>query len=281
MPKLLTITLNSPVGASVGPTVSLTTDVGVVSPNTATVAQLLAGFVVILDDAATVVNVVSTGACNLTIPIALPTTTSTTSTTTTSTTSTTTSSTTTTTTVCPCNTYLFVGNSPVVGFIFNQCGQTDQTTIGLGDGESASYCVDNSYAINMFGDGSYNIQGDSLNCCPPVPTTTVCARPSGLISVEYFNTYTYNDNVVDYTDSLVNACTACNFINNNVLDIQQETALFGQSASFAVGQLVYAGTGNDCNLLVDGFYITDHETCQITEIVNGYIVNISNCEITP
>ena len=111
-------------------------------------------------------------------------------------------------------------------------------------------------------------------------TTTECTRPSGLLLVEYFNTYMYDDITVDYNVSLLDACTACNFIYNNGPSIQQETSLFGQSGSFAVGQLVYAGTGTNCTLLADGFYITDHETCEITEIVDGYIVSISNCEIT-
>jgi hypothetical protein len=111
-------------------------------------------------------------------------------------------------------------------------------------------------------------------------TTTECTRPSGLITVDYFNTYTYDDITVDYTGSLLDACTACNFIYNNISSIQEETSLFGQSGSFAVGQLVYAGTLTNCDLLANGFYITNHETCEITEIVDGYIVDISNCEIT-
>ena len=121
-----------------------------------------------------------------------------------------------------------------------------------------------------------------VNCLPTTTTTTTteCTRPSGLITVDYFNTYTYDDVTVDYTGSLLDACTACNFIYNNGPSIQQETSLFGQSGSFAVGQLVYAGTLTGCDLLADGFYITNHETCEITNIVDGYIVSISNCEIT-
>lgn len=119
--------------------------------------------------------------------------------------------------------------------------------------------------------------------CGPTTTTTTteCTRPSGLITVSYFNTFTVNDVVVDYTSSLFDACAACNFIKDNPLDIQEETSLFGQSGSFAIGQYVYAGLVTDCLPLANGFYITDHETCQITEILDGYIVNIFNCELTP
>jgi hypothetical protein len=108
-----------------------------------------------------------------------------------------------------------------------------------------------------------------------------CTRPEGLITVNYFNTYTYDDIQVDYTGSLLDACAACNFIKDNALDIQQETSLFGQSAAFGVGELVYAGIGTSCNILADGFYITDHETCEITEILNEEIESITNCELTP
>jgi hypothetical protein len=112
-------------------------------------------------------------------------------------------------------------------------------------------------------------------------TTTGCVRPGGLVTVSYFNTYTYDDIQVDYTGSLLDACNACNFIKNNIIDIQQETSLFGQSVSFNIGQYVYAGTGTSCNALADGFYITDHEFCQITEILNEEIESITNCEIIP
>jgi hypothetical protein len=57
--------------------------------------------------------------------------------------------------------------------------------------------------------------------------------------------------------------------------------LFGQSGSFNIGQYVYAGLVTDCLPLANGFYITDHEFCEIAEIVDGYIVGITNCQIIP
>jgi len=116
---------------------------------------------------------------------------------------------------------------------------------------------------------------------PTTTTTTsyVGCRPEGLITVEYFNSYDDGSGVVDYTASLLDACTACNYINGLPLG-PSETALFGQSATFAIGETVYAGTGTSCNLLANGFYITDHATCQITEIVGGSIINITYCSPT-
>jgi hypothetical protein len=119
--------------------------------------------------------------------------------------------------------------------------------------------------------------------CVPTTTTTTSysgCRPEGLTTLEYFNTYTYNDVIVDYTSSLLDACTACNFINNNPFDIQEQTSLFGQSATFDIGETVYAGTGTSCDTLADGFYITDLATCEITEIVGGSIVDITYCSPT-
>ena len=110
-------------------------------------------------------------------------------------------------------------------------------------------------------------------------TTTTSCRPQGLITVEYFNSYDDGSGVVDYTATEKSACSACEYINSLPVG-PSETSLFGQSATFAIGQTVYAGTGTSCDLLADGFYITDHATCQITEIVGGIIINITYCTPT-
>jgi hypothetical protein len=105
------LTLNSGLGADLGPNFNLTADVGVVSPNTATSSELLSGKSVSVDDTATTVTITSTGTCTNSINLSItgiPTTsTTTTSTSTTSTTTTgapTTSTTTTTTTAVPTTT---------------------------------------------------------------------------------------------------------------------------------------------------------------------------------
>ena len=210
----------------------------------------------------------------------LPPTSSTTSTTSTSTSSTS-STTTTTTTAIPCECLTFYNSDDSSHLIsYKDCSNTSIENVTILANQTINVCGSQGFASD-----SYVLITIGADCvgglCPTTTTTTtVCVRPEELITVSYFNTYTYNDIIVDYTGSLLDACAACNFIKDNPLDIQQETSLFGQSGSFAVGQLVYAGTLTDCNLLADGFYITDHETCEITEIVDGYIVDILNCEIT-
>jgi hypothetical protein len=67
----ITVTLTPPLGADLGPNFSLTASTGSVTPSTATKADLLAGKVVSVDNAATTVTVTSVGSCTnaLTIPI--------------------------------------------------------------------------------------------------------------------------------------------------------------------------------------------------------------------
>ncbi len=60
---IVVVTLNSGLGADLGPNFTLTANVGTVSPNTATKAELLAGKSVIIDDTATQVTITSTGTC--------------------------------------------------------------------------------------------------------------------------------------------------------------------------------------------------------------------------
>jgi hypothetical protein len=65
------LTLNSGLGADLGPNFNLTANTGTVTPSTATKTELLAGKSIVVDIAATSVTVTSTGACtnNLTLTI--------------------------------------------------------------------------------------------------------------------------------------------------------------------------------------------------------------------
>ena len=78
MTTFVFVILNIPVGANVGPTLTLTSDVGVVIPNTATVAELVAGFLVEVDVLSTTITVTSEGLCVNSIDLTMPTTTTTT-----------------------------------------------------------------------------------------------------------------------------------------------------------------------------------------------------------
>lgn len=59
----VTLTLNSGLGANLGPNFNLTANVGTVSPLTATLSELLAGKIVSVDNSATQVTITSTGNC--------------------------------------------------------------------------------------------------------------------------------------------------------------------------------------------------------------------------
>ena len=75
MTTLVTITLNSPIAAAVGPNLALTADVGVVVPSTATITELLAGLIVEVDVLATTITLTSSGQCTNVIPLTISTTT--------------------------------------------------------------------------------------------------------------------------------------------------------------------------------------------------------------
>jgi hypothetical protein len=80
MTTLVLVTLNSPLGANVGPIINLTANVGTVVPNVASTTQLLAGLIVEVDVLATEITMTSEGVCEtaLMLPIPTPTTTTTT-----------------------------------------------------------------------------------------------------------------------------------------------------------------------------------------------------------
>jgi hypothetical protein len=96
MPRDIRITLGGGLGATLGPTFNLTANVGTVTPATATKSQLLSGYYVVVNDAASTVTITSVGECTNSISAGIPC--STTTSTSTSTTSTTTEPTTTTST---------------------------------------------------------------------------------------------------------------------------------------------------------------------------------------
>jgi hypothetical protein len=97
----ITLTLTAGLGTDLGPNFNLTSNVGSVTPSTATKTELTTGKSVSVDDAATQVTITSTGTCTnaLTLNISgIPATTTTTTTTEAPTTTTTTEAPTTTTT---------------------------------------------------------------------------------------------------------------------------------------------------------------------------------------
>lgn len=212
------LTLNSGLGANLGPNFNLTANPGhTVTPNTATRAELIAGKMVsVSPEGATIIFVTSTGVCTnqLLINIAgitTSTTTSTTSTSTTSTsttsTSTTSTSTTSTTTVAPISFVLTydasVGGQACANFA-NNVGKTTYYTPGvtpLADGVglfSDSLCttfVDDGY----YSDGTnwWYASGGTLStqttCSIEWYTLTKCFG-SGTITTKAYPLDTFNVN---------------------------------------------------------------------------------------
>jgi hypothetical protein len=78
----ITLTLGTGLGANLGPNFNLTANVGLVTPSTATKAELLAGKTVDVDNAASQVTVTSTGTCTSSITQTIPCASTTTTTTT-------------------------------------------------------------------------------------------------------------------------------------------------------------------------------------------------------
>jgi hypothetical protein len=72
MPNSITLTLGTPLGSDLGPNFNLTTNVGSVTPSTATRSELLAGKIVSVDDLATNVIVTSIGTCTNSITQTIP-----------------------------------------------------------------------------------------------------------------------------------------------------------------------------------------------------------------
>lgn len=198
------------------------------------------------------------------------------------------STTTTTTTLAPCTTWSWeaVGFN-ISGIEYTNCdGENVYIDVDDVTNNSGDICVypNTTPVWSPVSPGGTHILDTLGDTCvtPPTTTTTtsyVGCRPQGLLTIEYFNSYDDGSGVVDYTASFLDACNACEYINSLPLG-PSETSLFGQSATFAIGQTVYAGTGTSCNLLANGFYITDHATCQITEIEDGIIVDITYCSPT-
>jgi hypothetical protein len=110
MARSITLTLGAGLGADLGPNFNLTTNVGSVTPSTATRTELLAGKSVSVDDLATQVTITSTGTCTNAITQIIPCATTTTTSTSTSTT-TTEPPTTTTTTEAPTEANISLSNS--------------------------------------------------------------------------------------------------------------------------------------------------------------------------
>ena len=159
----VTITLSS-AGTDTGPNFTLFCPTGTVTPFTASKSELLLGkTVVISDDNASQVHVISNGSCTNTLVIGIPQliTTSTTTTTTTLVT-TTTSTTTTTTTLVPTTTSTTTTSTTLEEYVFNINGQQGgsgiEAYVSLTSGNNTPYSIFFDIEVTKHSDFTCNTQ---------------------------------------------------------------------------------------------------------------------------
>ena len=148
--------------------------------------------------------------------------------------------------------------------------------VNLEAGYSSGVVPDFTSVIRVLSTAQY-----CVNYVDIILTEPPCERPEGLIN-KAFN-WKYIPPVGPefiFTDSFINACTASDAFDGPFPSGSMQGKA-GQLASFTLGETVYLGIfTTDCTLLEDGFYITDLGTNEITEIVGGVIISISNCPAT-
>ena len=134
------------------------------------------------------------------------------------------------------------------------------------------------------------LEGNGIITVPPTTTTTICHRPSSLLTnFVFIQGYTLGtDPEVIFTASLVDACTAIPDIqyvlSPSNIDGSTLDTFTGQanttSEVLQLGNVVYYGTGTDCTFVSDGWYFaySDILLQYVYNIVGGVIVNISICD---
>lgn len=140
-----------------------------------------------------------------------------------------------------------------------------------------------------------NMDGEAIITVFPTTTTTICQRPSNLLTQFIFvEGYTLGtDPEVIFSGSLEEACTAISSIEYiNANPIGNTLTTFNVYANtttteLQLGNIVYYGDSTDCTLVPDGFYFLDpaldrESSNYVYEISGGVIVEITtcNCETT-
>ena len=142
------------------------------------------------------------------------------------------------------------------------------------------------------------LEGDAIITVPPTTTTTVCTRPSNLDTFVFILGYRIDPNpAVDSTLSAEDACAALAFTriqNPTIIVSSIPVSAYTEGLNpgeptpgvIQVGQLIYNGNDSsiDCSIINDGWYFTPESWIvgqsynSIFNVVNGYILEIVNCE---
>jgi hypothetical protein len=127
------------------------------------------------------------------------------------------------------------------------------------------------------------LEGNAVITVPPITTTTICQRPSGLTEFLFIQGYTIGtDPEVIFIASLEDACNAIPFIQYvyntddgtlNTFSVYANTTLQG----IQVGDILYYGDGLDCIFAPDGWYNYPFLD-QVYEVSGGVVVSIATCE---
>ena len=128
------------------------------------------------------------------------------------------------------------------------------------------------------------LEGSAVITVPPTTTTTICQRPSNLLTEFLFiQGYTIGTNPeVIFTASLQDACDAIPFIQyvNDTLDgTLNSFSVYANTTSqvIEIGNILYYGDGLDCTFVPDGWYNYPFLD-QVYEVLGGVVVSIETCE---
>jgi len=154
---------------------------------------------------------------------------------------------------------------------------TSTTTLGCG--------IDGTIIIT-----DCSLDGTAVITVPATTTTTICQRPSSLLTPFVFvEGYTLGtDPEVIFSGSEQEACDAIpviTYINSPSNEDDSTLTIFNGYANnitideLQIGNIVYYGDGTDCTFVPDGFYFAYSPLLTyVYEISGGVIVNIINCD---
>lgn len=127
------------------------------------------------------------------------------------------------------------------------------------------------------------LDGTAVITVPPTTTTTICQRPSWLVSYTLYKGYQITgDPEVITSNSLLDTCESFSIILSPVdKTLVSFTCMSTNNDSLEVGQILYdTDYLTDCSLVADGWYYTlDSLTNKdVIHVVDGVIVEIANCD---
>jgi hypothetical protein len=129
---------------------------------------------------------------------------------------------------------------------------------------------------------SCDLIGEAVITIPPTTTTTICVRPSGLLTNYFFTSYQIGEGpVINSTGSFIAACSAISNTFENPLAVL--TYITINSEALTVGSIIYLNNSTtDCTVIPDGWYFTDEgQSLGFTyNVIGGIIVAIENCTAT-